>query len=151
MTRRILGGACAYFAVVFAAGFLLGTIRTLLVAPVFGELAAVLVEAPIMLILSWRACGWTLRAWDVEGRRAGLAMGAVAFVLLMAAELVLSVLVFGRSPAEHLSAYAAPAGALGLTAQILFGFFPLLRSGGGRRAFSSGPSAASSPPWSGFR
>ena len=42
--------ALAYFLIVFGAGFLLGTIRVLLLLPVLGERAAELLEMPFMLI-----------------------------------------------------------------------------------------------------
>lgn len=43
-------------AIVFAAGFGLGTIRVLLLAPYFGELTSVVFEIPLMLLLSSFAC-----------------------------------------------------------------------------------------------
>ena len=55
-----LGAGLAYFAVVFAAGFVLGTLRVLVVAPHLGEIAAVVAELPIMLAVSWIICGWLL-------------------------------------------------------------------------------------------
>jgi hypothetical protein len=66
-------------------------------------------------------------------------MGGVALVLLLGAELGLSVLAFGRTIAEHLASYGSPAGALGLAGQVAFALFPLLRRTGGRAA----PPAAS--------
>ena len=130
MNGAVGRAALAYSGLVFAAGFVLGTIRTLFISPLLGELHAVLLEAPIMLFVSWVACGSSIRRFDVHGRGAGLAMGAVAFALLMTAELALSVLAFGRSPAEYLRALGAPAGAAGLASQVVFGLFPLIRSAG---------------------
>ena len=126
--------AIVYFALVFAAGFVLGTIRILFVAPLWGELLAVLFESPIMLFVSWVVCGSSIRMFGVRGRCAALIMGAVAFALLITAELVLSLLAFGRSPDEYLRANGTPAGAVGLTSQVAFGLIPLLRSGGSRGA-----------------
>ena len=54
-------------------------------------------------------------------------MGALAFALLMAAELAVSVFALWRSPAEHFSVYSSVHGAIGLAAQIAFALFPLLR------------------------
>ena len=121
--------AIVYFALVFAAGFVLGTIRVLLVAPLWGELPAVILESPIMIFVSWLACGSTMRRVGVRGRRDGLAMGAIAFALLMTAETALSVLAFSRSPADFLRAFGTAAGAIGLTGQVAFALIPLLRSG----------------------
>ena len=55
MTRipAALKAGVAYFAVVFAAGFGLGVIRMLVVIPRVGETVAVLIEAPVMLGISW--------------------------------------------------------------------------------------------------
>ncbi len=39
----------AYFAVIFGLGFLLGTVRTLLLEPRIGALPAVALELPVML------------------------------------------------------------------------------------------------------
>ena len=43
MTRAI-AAAVVYFALAFAAGFVLGTVRVMLVGPRIGEIAAVLIE-----------------------------------------------------------------------------------------------------------
>ncbi len=116
-----------YFVVVFLAGFALGTARVLLIAPRLGEGVAVALELPLMLAVSWIACGWAIGRWRVRGRtpERGI-MGALAFLLLMAAELALA-LAFGRSFAQHLAAYATGPDALGLAGQIAFAVFPLLR------------------------
>jgi hypothetical protein len=47
-----------YAIVVFSIGFILGTIRILLLAPRLGETAAVIVEVPIILAASWPVCRW---------------------------------------------------------------------------------------------
>ena len=120
--------AVVYFAFVFVAGFLIGTIRVFLIVPLWGELRAVLVETPIMLAVSWLVCGSITRRYDVRGRQAGLAIGAGAFALL-AAELGLSLLVFGRAPLDFLRAFGTAAGSVGLAGQVAFALMPLLRSG----------------------
>jgi hypothetical protein len=117
-----------YFALVFAAGAVLGTLRVLVLEPALGEAGAVALEVPVMLAIAWIACGFVLARLRVPPRwpvRAG--MGAVAFVLLMAAEAALGMLVLGRSPGEHLAAYRAAPALMGLGAQILFALMPLLR------------------------
>lgn len=117
-----------YFALVFAAGFVLGGLRISLLEPRLGALGAVLAELPLMLAVSWLACGWTLRRFDVPGAVAArLVMGVTAFALLMAAELALAVFVFGESAGEFLAAVTAPAGAVGLAGQIAFALMPLAR------------------------
>lgn len=129
MTSALRAGV-VYFAIVFAVGFVLGTIRVLVLAPRLGETGGVAVELPVMLSVSWIVCGRLLERSSVR-RRWGdrLAMGFVAFVLLMAAELGVSVLAFGRSVAEHLGTYRSGGAALGLAAQVIFAAFPLARMG----------------------
>lgn len=46
----------------------------------------------------------------------------------MAVELALSVLAFGLTPAEYVAAWATPAGALGLSAQVVFALIPWLQT-----------------------
>ncbi|WP_156254329.1 hypothetical protein [Sandarakinorhabdus oryzae] len=122
MTALALG--LRYFAGVFAVGFLLGTIRTLWLAPAIGDLAAVGVELPVMIGASWWWCQRLLagRALTSAGRAI---MGGSAFIWLMLAELALS-LAFGRTVGEHLAAMRAPAGLLGLAGQLVFAALPLL-------------------------
>jgi hypothetical protein len=122
MTALALG--LRYFAGVFAAGFLLGTVRTLWLAPALGELATVAVELPVMLGISWWWCRRLLarQALDMAARAV---MGGTAFLWLMLAELALS-LAFGRTAAEQLAALLAPAGLLGLAGQMLFAAMPLV-------------------------
>jgi hypothetical protein len=128
-TAAISAGA-TYFAIVFAAGFVFGTVRTVLIAPRFGELLAVVLELPIMLGISWWACGWTLQRFRLPPESAPrMAMGAVAFTFLIIAEILIS-FALGRSIAEYGSDLATSHGLLGLAGQLAFGLFPLLRRNG---------------------
>lgn len=123
-----LKAGIAYFAIVFAAGFALGVLRVLAVAPRVGELGAVAIELPVILALSWLVCVWATRRFSVAaatGTR--LVMGGVAFALLMAGEIGLSMLM-GRSLAQHLAVYRTANGQLGLAAQVAFAAFPLLQA-----------------------
>jgi hypothetical protein len=47
-----------YALIVFLIGFILGTIRVLLIVPRLGETAAVMLETPVMLAASWFVCRW---------------------------------------------------------------------------------------------
>jgi hypothetical protein len=127
MPKSVAAGA-AYFLIVFLLGFGLGMIRVLLVAPRLGETTAVLLETPFMLAASWTSCGWCLRRFEVPPKAdARAVMGVVAFALLMAAELAISVLIFGRSPTGFVAGYLTTPGAIGLAAQAAFGLMPLDR------------------------
>lgn len=118
----------AYFGIVFAVGFLLGTLRVLVLVPRLGETVAVITELPLMLIVSWLACRWLVARLDVAPVLAARAvMGAVAFALLMLGELAVAVLGFGRSLAEHLAHYREASASLGLAGQVGFALFPSLQ------------------------
>ena len=134
-----LRAGVAYFAIVFAAGFVLGTLRILVLAARLGETAGVALELPLMLATSWFTCGLLLRRFAVpRGWRYRAVMGGLAFLLLMAAELGLSLALFGRTPAAHLATYGRPAAALGLAAQLAFAALPLVRGCRGRRPVADG-------------
>lgn len=123
-----LRAGALYFVLVFAAGFALGAIRTIVLVPRVGELAAVAIELPVMLTVSWFACGAVLR-WTRPGQgvAARAVTAGVAFALLMMAELALSLALGMPSLAAYLAGLATPAGLLGLTGQILYGLFPIIR------------------------
>jgi hypothetical protein len=129
---RIISAAAIYFALVFAAGFALGTLRVLILAPAIGALPAVAAELPLMLALSWLACGAALarafpRTAPGFGARAGV--GALAFAFLMIAEAGLAIGLGGESGGAYLKRLSAPEGLLGLAGQIAFAAFPLMRRG----------------------
>ncbi len=126
--NRVLGAAVAYFAIVFAAGFVLGAVRVLLLEPTVGELGATLLEVPVILLLSWVACGWILDRLGVPPARSSrLLMGGVAFGLLMGAEVALSVLLFDRTGTQMLEGWQSTVGAVGLAGQLAFALMPVLR------------------------
>ena len=125
MPSAIRAGAL-YFAIVFAAGFVLGALRVTVLMPLICELPAVALELPIILFISWIVCRRLVARFSVPAmalHRA--AMGALAFGLLMLAELGLSVLVFDRSGAEYLAHLQTAPGLLGLAGQIVFASMPL--------------------------
>ncbi len=124
---RALAAAAAYFAIVFILAFLLGVVRALYLVPMVGELVAVLIEAPIVLFISWRAAGWIIGRFSVSARASDrLTMGLAAFLLLMTVEAAMSLLLFGRPLAQQFASYATAAGVIGLLAQAAFGLIPLL-------------------------
>lgn len=123
----MLRAAIAYWAVVFALGFVLGTVRTLWLAPAIGLVPATLAELPVMLAASWVASGWLVRRFAIATAGAGLVIGALAFVLLMAAECALAVGLIGQMPGEWLAGLGQPHALLGLAGQIAFALMPWRR------------------------
>jgi hypothetical protein len=122
MTALALG--LRYFAGVFAVGFALGTIRTLWLVPLVGEISAVAMELPFMLAASWW-WGRRLLARQPLPLAGRAVMGGSAFAWLMLAELALS-LAFGRTPAQHFAVMITAAGLLGLSGQLAFAAMPML-------------------------
>lgn len=124
-TASTLAG-CAYFLGVFVVAFGLGAIRTLVVVPRVGATLGVLLEAPIILVVSWWVSRWCIRRFDVGAATADRAlMGAIAFAILMVAEFALAIALFHRSPADYLASFASVPGAIGLLAQLCFAVIPL--------------------------
>ena len=129
--RKAVVAGILYFAVVFAFAFAIGTVRVLLVAPRLGETLAVLLELPVVLAVSWVCCGVIVRRLAVTPRLGDrMMMGGVAFVVLQAAEALLAIFVFGRTPTVYLAAFTTLAGQLGLAGQIGFALIPLVRRRG---------------------
>ena len=118
----------AYTLVVFAFAFVAGAIRVTLVAPRLGALAAVIIEAPIVLAVSWLVSLWCIRRFHVgSASRTRKLMGAVAFSLLMLVELGVAVLAFGETPDHYFAKFASAPGAFGLAAQVGFACIPWIQ------------------------
>jgi ABC-type uncharacterized transport system permease subunit len=126
--RKALPAACFYFAIVFVAGFVMGTFRTLILAPMVGHLVAVALELPVMLAVSWWACGFTVKRFAVPSQTAArTVMGLVALVLLLIAEAILSLTLGGLTLSQHAALYATAPALLGLAGQLAFAAFPVIR------------------------
>ena len=129
--RRAIIAATIYFLILFALGFVLGTIRVLIVAPRFGALVATAAEVPVMLTVALVACRWAVRRWQVPNAIAiRLAMAWWFLALLLVFEAVLGVTLFGRTLAAQVAAFATAAGLLGLAAQLVAAAMPLWLSRG---------------------
>ena len=123
----VLLTSTVYVTAVFAAGFVLGVLRTLVLTPLLGELGAVLAELPVILSIAWWVCTRILRRWPLLPPSA-VRMGAIAFLLLMLAEAALSTLLAGRSLAEHLVLYSQLPHQVGLAGQLAFALFPWVQA-----------------------
>ncbi len=124
---RLASAGLAYWAVVFALGFVLGTIRVLWLAPLVGVVPATLIELPVMLTASWLAAGWLVRRFAIMRGSEALVMGGLAFGLLMAAECALAVGLMGQTPAQWLADLRQPHALLGLAGQLVFALIPWWR------------------------
>lgn len=114
-----------YFVLVFAGGFVLGTLRVAFVAPALGAVIAVALEMPLILTIAWlTARAIIARLAIASSALPRLVMGGSAFTLLMTAEYVGSVALVGMSGAAYLAEMTTHAGLIGLTGQILFALVP---------------------------
>jgi hypothetical protein len=124
----VVKAGAAYFAAVFAAAFILGALRVIAVAPMLGETGAVLLESPVILILSWIVSTRATRHYNLGVRLVPrLLMGAIAFTLLMSVEFGLAIIMFQRSAAEYFASYRTASGVIGLIAQLAFAIVPTIQ------------------------
>ena len=124
----IIVTASLYFGIVFTFAFAMGVARVLVIAPRIGPVAAVFVEVPIILAASWLVARRLLRRQTL-GFANRMAVGALAFVLLMASEGLLASVMLGQSAGQWAAALATPLGLVGLTGQFGFAAIPVLAAG----------------------
>jgi hypothetical protein len=116
-----------YFALVFAAGFVLGTIRTLWVVPRMGARAAELMEAPVMLGVSIVAASWVVRRLAAPySIRQRLVVGLFALALMLCAELAVVFWLRRLTLAEYVAGRDPVAGSVYLASLAAFAVMPAL-------------------------
>jgi hypothetical protein len=124
--RYILGSGAAYFGIVFAAGFVLGSIRVPWLVPCLGVRYAELIEMPFMLVAMTLAAGFVVRRWSLPATAAvRLGVGAVALGLLVATELSLAWVFQGLSPARYVASRDPVSGGVFAAMLVVFALLPL--------------------------
>lgn len=125
--KQILKAGALYFAAVFIAGFVLGTIRTLLIVPRFGVRTAELMEAPIMFVVTILAASWGAQRLRLQTALLGrLGVGLVGLVLLLIAEFAVALWARKLTVSEYLASRDPVAGAVYLALLVIFAIMPLL-------------------------
>ena len=120
--------ALAYFAMVLAAGFLLGTVRIPFVVPRLGERWAELAEMPIMAIVIFVSAGFVLRRFPaVQTRGRSLVVGFMALALVVGAELALAVAMQSQSLSQFIASRDKVSGSVYLAMLVVFALMPRLR------------------------
>ena len=125
-TRSAAIAGAVYFLLLFALGFVLGTIRVLFVVPQIGQFLAVIAEVPVMLTAAFLICRWTVQRWHVPPKTAirwGMVLWFLA--LLIVFETLLGIAIFGRMVGEQWAAFGAPPGIVGLLAQFVAALLPV--------------------------
>lgn len=124
MFHRLKPGL-AYFALVFAAGFALGSIRVPFLVPRLGERTAELIEMPFMFVAIVFAARSVITRFPVPSTLAARAsMGIVALVLLVMAELSMARVLSGGSIAQYLAGRDPVSGSVYLTMLVLYAAMP---------------------------
>lgn len=123
---QILKGGVLYFAVVFGAGFLLGIARVLLVVPRVGERMAELMEAPLMLAVTFLAARWVVRRLALAPSPViRLGVGGLALGLLLAVEFTIVLWLRGLTIGVYFASRDPVAGAVYGAALMAFAIMPL--------------------------
>ena len=124
---RTLKSGLLYFAFVFGAGFVLGTIRVLWAVPRLGERTAELMETPIMLVVTILAARWVVQRLALPRTPAKrLAVGLVALGLLLVAETTGVLFLRGLTIGEYFASRDPVAGTVYLVMLAVFAIMPLL-------------------------
>ena len=124
---RPLKAGLIYFLLVFALGWVLGPIRELWAVPRFGRIAALLVEAVIMLIAMVVSSRWVMRRFNVpQTLGSTIPMGLVALAILAPAEIAGVLWVRGLSLREYLASFVTAPGVISLVMFLLFAAMPTL-------------------------
>jgi len=110
----------------FALGFILGVIRTMIVAPAIGVSAAVMIELPLLLLaMAWRARAIVRQPPELFGTANLVIMGITGSLVLMLAELLLG-LALGIGAQQWYEDLFHMPGVAGLAGQGPLALFPLL-------------------------
>jgi len=126
---RAAFGGLVYCVLTYGIGFVLGTIRVLLITPNIGPIFAVMLELPFMVLASALVCPRVIIWFSISddfGQR--MTMGAVGFTALMLIEAGMGQFIFGQTPTVFLDALLTPEGMLGLFGQLCFALMPIVIS-----------------------
>lgn len=116
-----------YFAFVFGAGFILGSIRVPFLLPRFGERISELIETPFMCIVVLLAARYISRRYALPPHPfIRPSVGLVGLDLLLLAELVLVAALQRQSVCECVSNKDPVAGVVFLAMLALFALMPLV-------------------------
>ena len=125
--RGALWPGVTYFGFVFAVGFVLESIRVLIVVPVIGERASELLETPLMLLTIFFAARWVVRRFRIPaGARNRIPVCLVALSILLVTEILVVLMVAGVSLEEHIVRRDPLNGVIYLASLAVFALMPWL-------------------------
>src|ERR1700682_215029 len=118
---RIAKAGIAYFALVFGAGFVLGSIRVPFLVPRLGERMAELIEMPFMFVVVLCSARFIIRRFALPtATSVRLCVGLLALSLLLPAELLLAVALQSQSLGKYSASRDRVSGSVYLAMLLLF-------------------------------
>ena len=125
---QTLKAGLLYFAMVLGTGFILGVFRVPFLVPRLGERWAELAEMPIMAAVIFLAAGYILRRFpEIRTPARSLSAGILAFVLTVAAELGLALLLQNQTLGDYIRSRDKISGSVYLGLLLVFAIMPRLR------------------------
>jgi len=127
LLARTIKAGTVYFALVFGAGFVLGSIRVPFLVPRLGERAAELIEMPFMFVAVLLSARFITKRFSLPANLlAHLGAGFLALGLLVAAEVLLAVALQDRTVGEYVASRDPVSGIVYLVMLALFAVMPLV-------------------------
>ena len=124
---RTFRAGLVYFALVFGAGFTLGSIRVPFLVPRMGVRYAELLEMPFMFLAVLVSARYIVSRHQLApGASVRFSVGLIALALLLAAELLLNTLILRQSLAEYVASRDPISDAAYLVMLGLFAVMPWL-------------------------
>lgn len=128
---QFIKAGLAYFALVFGAGFVLGSVRVPFLVPRVGERIAELIETPFMFLVVLLSARFIAERFALPATTsARLSVGLLALALLLGAEFVLAAAIQDRSLAEYVASRDPVSGAVYLAMLAVFALMPLILARG---------------------
>ena len=122
--RSVWIASLTYFGIVFLAGFILGSVRVLLLVPLLGERNAELLELPVMTIISYLAAVFVIQKFSISECLSGLAVGLVGLILMLVLEFTVVLSLQGLSVGEYLNSRDTLSGHAYALSLALYAIFP---------------------------
>jgi hypothetical protein len=120
-SHQVVKAGWLYFALVFGAGFLLGTTRVLWLVPVVGTRTAELLEMPVMLTIIILAARWVARHFTVPSTVSSrLTMGGIALVPILVLDFTSVLWIRGLSFSQYVEAFDPVAGMVYFVMLVVF-------------------------------
>lgn len=125
---KLARAAIFYFALVFAVGLLLGPPRVLWLEPWLGATFAVLLEAPLLVLVMWFSSRAAPRWAGLSGRWTSyLGVGVLALVFQQVADLAVGFGLRGATLIDQLAYFSTPAGIIYALTLVIFALMPWIR------------------------